>query len=68
MKKIKCCEYIPWSMKFTNLFSGALSIIQETNKKCARSHRHLSNIDGLTARTDCLVCFMSTLNGRIKKE
>jgi hypothetical protein len=30
-------------------------------------HRHLSNIDCLTARTACLVCFISTVNGRSKK-
>ncbi len=31
-------------------------------------HRHLSNIDCLMARTACLVCFISTVNGRSKKE
>jgi len=31
-------------------------------------HRHLSNIDCLKARTACLVCFISTVNGRSKKE
>jgi hypothetical protein len=30
-------------------------------------HRHLSNIDCLMARTACLVCFISTVNGRSKK-
>jgi hypothetical protein len=28
----------------------------------SRSHRHLSNIDYLTACTACLVCFISTVN------
>jgi hypothetical protein len=32
------------------------------------SHRHLSNIDCLTARTSCLVCFISTVNGNNKKK
>jgi len=31
-------------------------------------HRHLSNIDCLTAHTACLVCFISTFNGRSKKK
>ncbi len=31
-------------------------------------HRHLSNIDCLKARTTCLVCFISTVNGHRKKE
>jgi hypothetical protein len=31
------------------------------------SYRHLSNIDCLTVRTACLVCFISTVNGRSKK-
>jgi hypothetical protein len=31
-------------------------------------HRHLSNIDYLKARTACLVCFISTVNGHCKKE
>jgi hypothetical protein len=30
-------------------------------------HRHLSNIDCLMAHTTCLVCFISTVNGRSKK-
>jgi hypothetical protein len=30
-------------------------------------HRHLSNIDCLTARIACLVWFISTVNGRSKK-
>ena len=31
-------------------------------------HRHLSNIDCLKARTACLLCFISTVNGRNKKK
>jgi len=31
------------------------------------THRRLSNIDCLMARTACLVCFSSTVNGRSKK-
>jgi len=31
-------------------------------------HRHLSNIDCLMAHTAPLVCFISTVNGRSKKE
>ncbi len=31
-------------------------------------HRHLKNIDCLTARTACLVCFISTVNGHSKKK
>ena len=30
-------------------------------------NRHLSNIDCLMACTACLVCFISTVNGRSKK-
>ncbi len=37
--------------------------------QCAHfNHRHLSNIDCLMARTVCLVCFISTVNGRSKKK
>jgi hypothetical protein len=31
-------------------------------------HRHLSNIDCLTAHTACLVCIISTVNGCSKKK
>jgi len=31
-------------------------------------HRHLRNIDCLTARTACLVCFISTVNSRSKRK
>ncbi len=31
-------------------------------------HRHLSNIDCLTACTACLVCFISTVNGCSKEK
>jgi len=31
------------------------------------AHRHLSNIDCLMTHTACLVCFISTVNGRSKK-
>jgi hypothetical protein len=34
----------------------------------ANAHRHLSNIDCLKARTACLVCFISTVNGHSKKD
>ncbi len=30
------------------------------------NHRHLSNIDCLMVHTACLVCFISTVNGRSK--
>jgi len=32
------------------------------------SHRHINNIDCLRVSSACLVCFLSTVNGRIKKE
>ncbi len=32
------------------------------------THRHLSNIDCLMACTTCLVCFISTVNGRSEKK
>jgi len=31
-------------------------------------HRHLRNIDCLMARTACLVCFISTVNGHSKRK
>ncbi len=31
-------------------------------------HRHISNIDCLAAHTACLVCFISTVNGRSEKK
>jgi len=31
------------------------------------AHRHLSNVDCLTAHTSCRVCFISTVNGCRKK-
>ncbi len=36
--------------------------------KLSPDHRHLSNIYCLTAHTACLVCFISTVNGRSKKK
>jgi len=32
------------------------------------NHRHLNNIDCLTACTACLVCYISTVNGHSKKK
>ncbi len=32
------------------------------------THKHLRNIDCLTACTPCLVCFIGTVNGRSKKK
>ncbi len=37
------------------------------NYSIDRVHRHLRNIDCLTEHTACLVCFISTVNGRSKK-
>jgi hypothetical protein len=33
-----------------------------------KDHRHLRNIECLTERTACLVCFISAVNSRSKKE
>ena len=44
-----------------------LKRIYSNDKKMAKLHRHLSNIDCLKARTACLVCFISTVNGHCKK-
>jgi hypothetical protein len=47
-------------------------IEQYALKKCSNclntKHRHLSNIDCLTMRTACIVCFISTDNGHSKKK
>jgi hypothetical protein len=40
--------------------ASAVSVVYE--------HRHLSNIDCLTADTACLVCFISTVHGHSKKK
>ncbi len=34
----------------------------------SQKHRHISNIEFLMARTACLVCFISTVNGCSKKK
>jgi hypothetical protein len=34
----------------------------------SKDHRHLSNIDCIMMYTTCLVCFISTVNGRSKKD
>jgi hypothetical protein len=56
---------------------GRLALLMGTNLKQSISktfdiygtrHRHLSNIDCSTTCTACLVCFISTANGCIKKE
>jgi hypothetical protein len=41
-------------------FCIAIATVQST-------HRHLRNIDCLTAHTACLVCFISTVNSRSKQ-
>ena len=50
---------------------SVLQNLQFCNEKChakkGTKHRHLSNKDCLTARSACLVCFISTVNGRSKK-
>ncbi len=50
-----------YSALFTNLVgwhAGAVSL----------PHRHLRNIDCLTAHTACLVCFITTVNGCSKRK
>jgi hypothetical protein len=42
--------------------------VYENNKHAWMNHRHLSNIDCLTVQTACLVCFISTVNGRNEEE
>jgi len=44
------------------------STLSASNKMAGVNHRHLSNIDCLTAHMACLVCFISTVNGRSKKK
>jgi hypothetical protein len=39
-----------------------------TPKSSNLNHRHLRNIDCLTACTNCLVCFISTVNSHSKRK
>ncbi len=47
--------------------STHISLRNRLQQNKGTSHRHLSNIDYLTAHTACLVCFISTVNDRSKK-
>ncbi len=55
-----------------HLFSKTLLLTHSMNATpvyaFGNSHRHLSNIDCLMACTACLVCFISTVDGCIKKK
>ncbi len=42
--------------------------LQQSTNDHGCIHRHLSNIDCLTACTACLVCFISTVNGHSKEK
>jgi hypothetical protein len=46
-------------------FGGEISTV---NTMSSVDHRHLSNIDCLMAHNTCLVCSISTVNSRSKKE
>jgi hypothetical protein len=50
-----------------NLMNSFLTEKGPNYQKIKFNHRHLSNIDCLMAHTACLVCFISTVNDRIKK-
>ncbi len=43
------------------------NVSRKTSWQFLQHHRHLSNINCLTAHTACLVCFISTVNGCSKK-
>jgi hypothetical protein len=52
------------------LGSGSSTVVEHSaidSEIKGSNHRHLSNIDCLKARTTCLVCFISTVNGYRKK-
>jgi hypothetical protein len=58
----RCCKnFTPFFLCLYDVFSQHLSRLDS-------NHRHLSDIDCLMARTACLVCFISTVNGRSKKQ
>ncbi len=49
-------------------FHNCLIFAAEARAHPSGVHRHLSNINCLIAHTACLVCFISTVNGRSKKK
>jgi hypothetical protein len=49
-------------------FASAAVHLHPLQAKLETTHRHLRNIDCLMACTACLVCFISTVHGRSKKE
>jgi hypothetical protein len=60
--------------KFSFIIEGTNEKVYKFKNTCfttlheTSTHRHLSNIDCLTAHTACLVCFISTVNGCSKKK
>ena len=65
-------EAYPWktgpsSGHTTNLKQSILETFDIYDFNQHLYHRHLSDIDCLTAWTACLVCFISTFNGHSKK-
>ncbi len=57
------------SYTFQNAKQNCTATIRRVNgPMVGPSHRHLNNIDFLMARTACLVCFITTVNGHSKKK
>jgi hypothetical protein len=56
--------YIKYIFYVFNLYV-VISYFHNIHVHC--NHRHLRNIDCLTVRTACLVCFISTVKDRSKK-
>jgi hypothetical protein len=53
---------------FGQVFYYNLGGIDDVHVLICADHTHLRNIDCLTARTTCLVCFISTVNGHSKRK
>ena len=61
-------SFLIWSSLVAEMIKFDLVLKHCKVSLAASFHRHLSNIDCLMARTACLVCFISTVNGRSKKK
>jgi hypothetical protein len=68
----KCLSYFPlrcytYRIIYICVVSSKVAKASKAGIFMVLNHRHLSNIDCLMVHTACLVCFISTVNGRSKK-
>jgi hypothetical protein len=60
--------FTPMYASLDSHYNNINALMSKVEAMLHYDHRHVSNTDCLKARTACLVCFISTVNGRSKKK